>query len=104
MRKLTLLLFLLAPLLAACRSSILDDPSTVIPYALPEPSHVTITIENSYNTVVATLVDADLSAGTHNVSYKIRGLQEGIYFYTLDVRNLKTGVHTRDTHFLFLIK
>ena len=42
--------------MSGCRSSVLDDPTTTIRFTLSEDSHVRLTVENSYNTVVATLI------------------------------------------------
>ncbi|MDR3610860.1 MAG: hypothetical protein P4L27_09880 [Ignavibacteriaceae bacterium] len=55
------LLFFFMLSLNGCRSSILDDPSTMIDYQVPEDSHVKLTIENNYNTIIATLVNKDQS-------------------------------------------
>ena len=92
--------------MAGCRSSILDDPSLTIPYSVAEPSHVTVTIENSYNTVVATLVDADRQPGLYHVSFDAGGLQEGIYFYTIECRGLSltSNYHAKSTNKILLLK
>jgi hypothetical protein len=66
-----------------CNSSILDDPSTTIKYSIPEFGHVKLTVENSYNTIIATLVDENQSAGAHEVTFDTSNLAEGIYFYTI---------------------
>jgi hypothetical protein len=61
-------ILLLVFLVAGCRSSILDDPATIIDYQIPENSHVTLTIENNYNSVIATPIDKDLTAGRYEVN------------------------------------
>lgn len=103
MKRFVIPLILAACLLAGCRSSILDDPSTSIQYAVNEPSHVKLTVENSYNTVVATLVDEDKQAGYYSVAFSMEGLTEGFYFYTLEVRGTRSGSYSKVTrHFLVL--
>ncbi len=87
-----------------CKSSILDDPSTIIQYSILERSHIKLSVENSYNTLIATLVDRELQAGTHEVNFDSSNLAEGIYFYTLEVKGLETGSYSKTTHHMMLIK
>jgi hypothetical protein len=93
MRIRTTLLIVTAALFFAggCRSSILDDPTTTIMYSVDENSFVTLQVENSYDTVVATLVDGPLNSGYYSVSFNVSGLTEGIYYYTLTLRSLSTS-------------
>jgi hypothetical protein len=86
-----------------CNSSILDDPSTKIQYSIPESGHVSLTVENSYNTIIATLVDENQSAGTHSVTFDTLNLAEGIYFYTL-LFNGENGSHYKAQKHLILLK
>lgn len=92
--------------MAGCRSSILDDPSLTVPYSVAEPSHVTVTIENSYNTVVATLVDADQLPGLYHATFDAGGLQEGIYFYTVECTGLDitSTYHVKSTNKILVVK
>lgn len=80
-----LFLVLIVIIVVGCNSTILDDPSTTIPFSLPSPSHVKISVENSYNTIIAILVDQDLPAGVHQTNFDISNLAEGIYFYTIEI-------------------
>jgi len=59
------------------------NPSTAINYALPQRSHVTLTVFNTLGQQVATLVDGEMEAGSHEVRFEATGLASGIYFYTL---------------------
>lgn len=104
MKKYLLFLVLISLASIQCNSSILDDPSTVISYSIPEPSHVKLTIENSYNTTIATLVDQDRAAGPYQISYSTSNLLEGIYFYTLEVKGLNTQYYSKQTNYLILVK
>jgi hypothetical protein len=98
-----LLLIGLAFLVVGCNSSILDDPSTTINFSIPEPSHVKLSVENSYNTLIAILVDADLPAGSFNANFDSSNLAEGIYFYTLDIRT-QSGNNIERIRRMLLIK
>lgn len=79
-----LVLIILAFFAIGCNSSIVDDPTTIIKYSVPELSHVKLYVENSYDTVVATLVDQVLAAGHYSVSFDTNNLAEGIYFYSIE--------------------
>lgn len=104
MKKFFLILLLLSLTTIACNSSILDDPSTPIDYSIPEPSHVKITIENSYNTVIGVLVDQDTNAGNYQFNFSMNNLLEGIYFYTLEAKGLNSSYYIKETRFLVLVK
>jgi len=95
---------IVAALVAGCRSSILDDPSTAITYSIPQPSHVHLTVENGYNTIVATLVDGDYNAGFYTAVFNPAGLQEGIYFYTLEVKGTGTDYSYTQTKYFLTLK
>jgi hypothetical protein len=104
MKIISTLLFLLVMLSLGCNSSILDDPTTLIKYQLPEKSHVKLTVENSYKTLIATLVDEEQSAGGHQVSFATNDLAEGIYFYTLEVNGIESNYYYTVTKYLILLK
>lgn len=93
-----------ALLLGGCRSSILDDPSTSIAFVIPEPSRAKLTVENSYNTVVATLVDGYLPPGNHRATWDAGGQLSGIYFYTLELKGTNSNYYSKVTKHLLLLK
>ena len=100
----TLTLSLLSLFLFVSCSSPLDDPSTSIQFAIPSQSHVKLTIENSYNTVVDVLVNRELPAGVHQVVFDGSDLAEGIYFYIIEVTKEETGYYYKSKRTLLLIK
>ena len=104
MKLISLLLFLLVILSFGCNSSILDDPSVTIRYQLPEESHVNISIENSYKTLIATIVDEVQSAGVHQVNFNSTDLAEGIYFYTIEMNGTASNYYYKYTKYLTLVK
>ncbi len=59
------------------------NPSTVIKYALPQAGYVTLTVFNLLGEKVATLVNEDMSAGTHSVEFNASDLSSGLYIYTI---------------------
>ncbi len=59
------------------------NPSTTITYALPSATKVSLTIYNALGQQVATLVNADMAAGTHTVSFDASHLSSGLYMYRI---------------------
>jgi len=101
--KKNLLIIVLSILVFGCNSSIVDDPSITIKFSVPESSHVLLTVENSYDTHIATLVDEELQAGAYQESFDVSNLAEGIYFYTLELKGV-SGSYSKSTNNLLLIK
>lgn len=59
------------------------NPSTVISFQLPVSSHVTLKVFDANGREVATLVEGEMNAGNHAVSFAPRDAAGGIYFYQL---------------------
>lgn len=59
------------------------NPSTVIEFGLPNDSHVLLTVYDILGREVATLVDRELHAGAHSVTFEASSLTSGVYFYRL---------------------
>ena len=59
------------------------NPSTKINYSLPEATRVSLDIFNMLGQKVATLVDAQQSAGYHTASFDASQLSSGVYLYKL---------------------
>lgn len=103
MMKIFKLIFI-SLVLISCNSSILDDPSTSINYTVPVKSKVKLTVENSYNTIVATLVDEEQEPGYHNVRFDATNLAEGVYFYTLEMKGINDKSYFKTTRSMLLVK
>ncbi|MDI6803916.1 MAG: T9SS type A sorting domain-containing protein [Bacteroidota bacterium] len=59
------------------------NPSTTIKYALPQASHVSLSVFNTIGQRVALLVDGKQEAGYHEVNFSAASLPSGVYFYRL---------------------
>jgi hypothetical protein len=59
------------------------NPSTVIKYSIPEASSVKLKVFNVLGKEVATLVNLKQQAGEYNVTFNIKNLASGVYFYTI---------------------
>jgi hypothetical protein len=60
------------------------NPTTAIAFQLPNASRVTLTVFNVLGQKVATLVNSNMAAGSHTVSFDAKGLASGMYFYRLE--------------------
>ena len=63
------------------------NPTTNIQFALPTNSNVKLTVANALGQVVAQLVNGELSAGVHDISWNAVNMTSGIYFYTIQADN-----------------
>ena len=59
------------------------NPSTTIRYGLPNHSPVTLAVFNTLGQQVAQLVNGEMEAGFHEVSFDGQGLASGVYFCRL---------------------
>ncbi|MFU8812277.1 MAG: T9SS type A sorting domain-containing protein [Balneolaceae bacterium] len=63
------------------------NPTTQINYTLPQNSHVRIDVYNIVGQRVATLVNREMAAGAHDVTFDATSLASGVYFYRLQAGN-----------------
>ena len=59
------------------------NPTTQISFTLPKAGNVSLTVYNTLGQKVATLVNGNLAAGSHTVSFNANNLASGVYFYRL---------------------
>ncbi len=65
------------------------NPSTDISFALPTAGRVSLIIYNVLGQEVETLVDGNLDAGNHTVTWEASSYSSGVYFYRLIADNDK---------------
>ena len=63
------------------------NPSTLIKYQLPENSDVNLKVYNSLGKEVAQLVNGNIAAGVHEVSFNASHLSSGVYYYVIRAGN-----------------
>ena len=59
------------------------NTTTCINFRLPSDSKVTLKICDAANVEVITLLNDELSSGTHTVQFYVPGITEGTYYYNL---------------------
>ncbi|MCX6174130.1 MAG: T9SS type A sorting domain-containing protein [Ignavibacteriales bacterium] len=59
------------------------NPSSTISFAIPKSSHVSIKVYDLLGKEMKTLVDKELLAGNHEISFNGSVLPSGIYFYKI---------------------
>jgi len=74
------------------------NPSTQIAFSLPETGHTKVTVFNTLGQTVAVLVDGNIQAGEHTVTFDASGLSSGLYLYRIQT------VSTLITKKMLLIK
>ena len=59
------------------------NPETRIAFSLPRDSRVELSIYNVLGQKVATLINTEMSAGQHGVTWMADSVPTGVYFYTI---------------------
>lgn len=63
------------------------NPTTTIQFQTPQAGHVKITVYNTLGQLVTTLVDGNMKAGIHKVTFDAADYATGVYFYRLKVND-----------------
>ena len=63
------------------------NPSTTITYSLPQTSQVSVKVYNSIGRQVATLLNRQQAAGSHQIQWNAEGMAGGLYFIRLQTPN-----------------
>jgi len=102
------LIFILSFLYPGCESTTLSPdspgPTKSISYSITTEAHVKLILENSYNTLVAVLVDDFQNAGVYQINFDTYEFSEGVYFYTLIVKDITGHILFEATRNMILIK
>ncbi len=64
-------------------SGTVTSPSTTIRFSLPQREQVTLKVFDLNGHEIATLIDGDLEAGTHSVTFEPRVAASSLYFYKI---------------------
>jgi hypothetical protein len=59
------------------------NPTAIIQFTVPKQEHVTLIVYNLIGQQVTTLVNDEISAGTHKTTFNAGSLASGIYIYRL---------------------
>ena len=59
------------------------NPETSINFSLAKAGHTTVTIYNALGQMVSELVNENLPAGSHQVTFQASRLQTGVYYYKI---------------------
>ena len=63
------------------------NPSTTISFAIPNKANVKLSVYSSLGEKVTELLNENLSAGNHQVSFDASNLSSGLYFYKISAGN-----------------
>ncbi len=63
------------------------NPRTTIPFAVPEPSHVRLTLYDLAGRQLAVLLDRHFAPGRYTATFDGSRLASGLYFYRLETRD-----------------
>ena len=59
------------------------NPSTVIEFSVARKEHISLIVYNLLGQQVAALIDGELEAGKHSITFNADNLASGVYFYKL---------------------
>ena len=63
------------------------NPTTDIAFDLPVRSHVELSVYNVLGQHVSTLVDTEMDAGSHIITFEASSYSSGVYFYRISAEN-----------------
>ena len=106
MKKHFILLILLTLFTSGCRSSIVEAPpphSVSVYFPVQEFSHVKLTVENSYHTVIKTPIDENKMPGYYMESIKSSDMPAGIYYATVECKGINSNYYNVITTRILII-
>ena len=59
------------------------NPTTTITFSVPEKDHVSLRVFNMLGREVATLLNQDVNAGNHTVTWEAQNITSGVYLYKI---------------------
>ncbi|MCX6149990.1 MAG: T9SS type A sorting domain-containing protein [Ignavibacteriales bacterium] len=79
------------------------NPNTLIKFALPSDSKVSLKVFSIIGEEVASLVNGNFAAGIHEVNFNAVNFNSGIYFYSISVKGVD-GTNFTGTKKMILVK
>ena len=67
------------------------NPTTTIQFTLPEASLVTLKLFDILGREVVTLVDKEMTTGSHKVLFDAKNFASGVYFYRIQAKSEDSG-------------
>ncbi len=67
------------------------NPTTTIQFTLPEASMVTLKLFDILGREVVTLVDKEMTTGSHKVLFDAKNFASGVYFYRIQAKSEDSG-------------
>lgn len=81
------------------------NPSTTISFTIPNQANVRLSVYNAIGEKVAELLNENVSAGNHQVTFDASNLSSGLYFYKISANNmLGSGQGFVDVKKMLLLK
>jgi len=78
------------------------NPSTTIEYSLPVSANVRITVYNLLGEIVSNLVNTDMSAGVHRITWDASKYTSGTYFYEIRANGSNGRNYTQIKKMIFM--
>ncbi|MBN1409133.1 MAG: T9SS type A sorting domain-containing protein [Calditrichaceae bacterium] len=81
------------------------NPTTHIQLSLRDAGRVTLEVYNALGQKISTLLNRDMTAGVHSVTFDGTGLSSGVYFYKVVVKSVNgNNISFQDLHKMILMK
>ncbi len=80
------------------------NPTTLIQYALPYESSVSITVYNTLGQIVKTFNEGAKASGSYSLNFNGEGLSSGVYFYSINAVSVDGKQNYRATKKMLLMK
>ncbi len=80
------------------------NPLTKIKFAINSASFVTLKVYNSIGKNIAVLINENMNEGVYYSPFGASDLPSGVYFYTLETRDLRTGNIFKESKKMLIVK
>jgi hypothetical protein len=80
------------------------NPVTKIKFGINSPGFVTLKVYNSLGKNIAVLINENMNAGVYYLPFDASDIPSGVYFYTLETKDMLTGLVYRESRKMLIIK